>query len=184
MNKENMSEITISLFRDVSKAISNLTPDRALLYLTESAVTVTNSFGALLLSPHEKNNIMVPFVKSFLNSTEEPEISESFLKECYDAFLRIYDDIQVVQEYQQILSEDYPENDVSIWPVTLSGKPQALLVLIKRVHQQDFNEEYRSLSRCFRNYCYTVHLCRGHWYSHYYYNFPGQWQSANRCHRW
>ena len=64
MNKENMNEISVNLFRDIARVISNLTPDRALLYLTESAVTVTNSMGALLLSPHEKSNIMVPFVKS------------------------------------------------------------------------------------------------------------------------
>ena len=71
MNKENMNEISINLFRDISRAVSTLTPDRALLYLTESAVTVTNSMGALLLSPNEKNNIMVPVVKIFLESVVE-----------------------------------------------------------------------------------------------------------------
>ena len=86
MNKDNMSEISISLFRDISKAISNLTPDRALLYLTESAITATNSVGAMLLSPNEKNNIMVPFVKSFLPTKEEPIIGDDFLQECFIYF--------------------------------------------------------------------------------------------------
>ncbi|MBQ3643457.1 MAG: PAS domain-containing protein [Candidatus Riflebacteria bacterium] len=141
MNKENMNEISINLFRDISRAISTLTPDRALLYLTESAVTVTNSMGALLLSPHEKNNIMVPFVKSFLESAEEPFIDESFLKDSFNAFIRIHDNIQVAQEYQHSISESYPENMVSIWAVNLYGKPQALLALIKHPNQPDFNEE-------------------------------------------
>ena len=141
MNKENMSEISISLFRDISKAISNLTPDRALLYLTESAITATNSVGAMILSPHEKNKIMVPFVKSFLHTKEEPVIGDDFLQECFNAFLRIYDDAQVVQEYQHITYEQYPDYYASIWPVNLSGKPQALLVMVKRNNQQDYNEE-------------------------------------------
>ena len=136
-----MNEISINLFRDISRAISTLTPDRALLYLTESAVTVTNSMGALLLSPHEKNNIMVPFVKSFLESAEEPFIDESFLKDSFNAFIRIHDNIQVAQEYQHSISESYPENMVSIWAVNLYGKPQALLALIKHPNQPDFNEE-------------------------------------------
>ena len=136
-----MSEISISLFRDISKAISNLTPDRALLYLTESAITATNSVGAMILSPHEKNKIMVPFVKSFLHTKEEPVIGDDFLQECFNAFLRIYDDAQVVQEYQHITYEQYPDYYASIWPVNLSGKPQALLVMVKRNNQQDYNEE-------------------------------------------
>ena len=141
MNKENIGEISLSLFRDISKAISNLTPDRALLYLTESAITATDSVGAMILSPHEKNNIMVPFVKSFLNTKEEPVIGDDFLQECFNAFLRIYDDIQVVQEYQHITYEQYPDYYASIWPVNLSGKPQALLVMVKRNNQQTYNEE-------------------------------------------
>ena len=141
MNKDNMSEISISLFRDISKAISNLTPDRALLYLTESAITATNSVGAMLLSPNEKNNIMVPFVKSFLPTKEEPIIGDDFLQECFNAFLRIYDDIQVVQEYQHLTYDQYPNYYASIWPVNLSGKPQAMLVMVKRNNQQYYNDE-------------------------------------------
>ncbi|MBP5470155.1 MAG: PAS domain-containing protein [Candidatus Riflebacteria bacterium] len=141
MNKENMSEISLSLFRDISKAISNLTPDRALLYLTESAITATDSVGAMLLSPHEKNNIMVPFVKSFLPTKEEPIIGDDFLQECFNAFLRIYEDIQVVKEYQHITYDQYPNYYASIWPVNLSGKPQALLVMVKRNNQQYYNDE-------------------------------------------
>ena len=141
MNKEYTSENPLTFIRDICKTVSSLTPDRALLYLTECAIEVTNSMGALLLSPHEKNNIMVPFVKSFLNSTVDPEISDVFLKECFNVYLRIHDDIQSAQDFQAIISEEYPNNQVSIWPLTLYGKPQALLVLVKYENQRDFNEE-------------------------------------------
>jgi signal transduction histidine kinase len=141
MNKENSNEITLSLFRDISKAVSNLTPDRALLYLTENAISITNSIGALVLSPHEKNNIMVPFIKSFHNSDEEPEISETFLKDSFNTYLRIYEDIQRSQEYQHIIPDNYPNNYVSILPITLCGKTQALLAMIRSIDQPDFNDE-------------------------------------------
>lgn len=141
MNKENSNEITLSLFRDISKAVSNLTPDRALLYLTENAISITNSIGALVLSPHEKNNIMVPFIKSFHNSDVEPEISETFLKDSFNTYLRIYEDIQRSQEYQHIIPDNYPNNYVSILPITLCGKTQALLAMIRSIDQPDFNDE-------------------------------------------
>lgn len=141
MNKENMTDISVTLFSEISRAISNLTPDRALLFLTESVVSATGSLGALILAPHEKNNIMVPFVKSFQSGTEEPEIDDEFLKECFEAYIRLHDELQNSQDYQHTISENYPEHVVSAWPIVLSGKSQALLVIIKYENQSEFTEE-------------------------------------------
>lgn len=143
MNRENISGISVSLFSDIARAISSLTPDRALLFLTESAVSGTGSMGALLLSPHEKNNSMVPFVKSFQSGIEEPHIDNDFLKECFEAFIRLHDDLQISQDFQPSLSEKYPEERMSIWPVMVSGRPSALLVVMKHGNQPEFTIEQR-----------------------------------------
>lgn len=140
MNTGNLNINSVSLFSDISKAIANLTPDRALLFLTESAASVTGSLGALLLTPHEKNNIMVPFVKSF-QEIEVPEIDNGFLSDCFSAFIRLHDDLQSSQEFQHQICEKYSENTISAWPVMISGKPLALLVMVRDEEMAPINNE-------------------------------------------
>ena len=136
--------IAISLLSEIAQAISHLNPDRALLFLTESAVSVTESAGALLLTPHEKINIMVPFVKSFLESLPEPQINDEFLKECFRTFIRVRDTLQVpgITEYE--ISPRHPIRKMSAWPVMLAGKPVALLIIFKPAERAEFSPEQRS----------------------------------------
>ncbi len=136
--------IAISLLSEIAQAISHLNSDRALLFLTESAVSVTESAGALLLTPHEKNSIMVPLVKSFQENLAEPDITEEFLTDCYDAFfqLRDFTGSGVASEYG--ISERYPIDMFSAWPIMLAGKPVALLIMLKPDGRKLFSDEHRS----------------------------------------
>ena len=142
MDTDKNSVISIGLISEISKAISNLTPDRALLFLTESLVENTDSMGALLLTPDDKNNIMVPFVKSYQNSSDEqPKIDDDFFKDCYNAFLELHDDFQKSQEINHEITDKYLDNTLSIWPVMLAGRPQALLVINRYDNQEELNSE-------------------------------------------
>ncbi len=51
--------ISLSLLRELSQAISHMTPDRAMRVILENAVAATESSGAVLLIPHEKQREMV-----------------------------------------------------------------------------------------------------------------------------
>ncbi|MDD2999731.1 MAG: ATP-binding protein [Candidatus Riflebacteria bacterium] len=144
MGIEQRPVIAISLLSEIAQAISHLTSDRALLFLTESAVSLTESIGALLLTPHEKNSTMIPFIKSFQESAPEPDIRDEFLNDCFSAYLRLRDNMQVsgVSEYE--ISARFSIKKMSAWPVTLSGKPVALLVMFKPAGRVEFSQEQRS----------------------------------------
>jgi len=145
MGIEQKPVIAISLLSEIAQAISHLNPDRALLFLTESAVSVTDSNGALLLTPHEKVNFMVPFVKSFQDSVPEPEIDDDFLKACFTTFINLRDAVlQVPGASEHEISPEYPIKAMSAWPVMLAGKPVALLVMFKPAGRADFSHEHRS----------------------------------------
>lgn len=136
--------IAISLLSEIAQAISHLNSDRALLFLTESAVSVTESAGALLLTPHEKSSIMVPLVKSYQESLNEPPLRDDFLRDCYDAFIRLRDfsGPGLASEYE--ISEKFNLSRYSAWPIMLSGKPVALLIMLKPGNRSEFSEEHRS----------------------------------------
>lgn len=144
MGIEQKPVIAISLLSEIAQAISHLNPDRALLFLTESAVSVTESAGALLLTPHEKINVMVPFVKSFLDSFPEPKISDEFLRDCFKIFISLRDNPQLPASSECEISPNYPIRNRSAWPIMLAGKPVALLVMFKPAACEDFSQEQRS----------------------------------------
>lgn len=144
MGIEQKPVIAISLLSEIAQAISHLNPDRALLFLTESAVSVTESAGALLLTPHEKINVMVPFVKSFLDSFPEPAISDDFLRDCFKIFIRLRDNPQFPAASECEISPNYPIKKQSAWPIMLAGKPVALLIMFKSANYADFSQEQRS----------------------------------------
>ncbi|MGM0601436.1 MAG: ATP-binding protein, partial [Candidatus Rifleibacteriota bacterium] len=143
-NIENKPVIAISLLSEIAQAISHLNSDRALLFLTESAVSVTESSGALLLTPHEKDSIMVPLVKSFQEDFNEPELKEDFFCECYDTFIRLRDLSDLDTSTELEISEKYPITLFSAWPVMLAGKPVALLVMLKTTSQKYYSDEHKS----------------------------------------
>ncbi len=120
--------LALSLLSEIAQAISQLNPDRALLFLTESAVSITESEGAMLMIPHEKNNLMVPFVKSFQKKVCEPQINEDFQKFCYEKFLTINES----SSESKLVELDWelgPENEIAYGEsVFLAGKPVAMLV--------------------------------------------------------
>lgn len=136
--------IAISLLSEIAQAISHLNSDRALLFLTESAVSVTESSGAVLLTPHEKSSLMVPLVKSFQESLREPHLRDDFLRDCYDVFIRLRDySVQsLASEYE--ISDRYSIKHYSAWPIMLAGKPVALLVMFKPSNRASFSDEHRS----------------------------------------
>lgn len=138
----NKPVVAISLLSEMAQAISHLTPDRALLFLTESAVSVTESDGAILLTPHEKNSLMIPFVRSYQKRFEEPTLSESLLKKCYSIFTGISEANGKINSSN--LKEVADFEDMSFWPVMLSGKPVALLVIYKKLTHADFSDEHKS----------------------------------------
>ncbi len=145
MGIEQKPVIAISLLSEIAQAISHLNSDRALLFLTESAVSVTESIGALLLTPHEKVNIMVPFVKSFQQTLPEPVTDDSFLKACFRTFINLRDvSLQVPGASEHEISSVYNIRKMSAWPVMLAGKPVALLVMFKPEGRTDFSQEHRS----------------------------------------
>lgn len=144
MGIEERPVIAISLMSEIAQAISHLNADRAILFLTESAVSVTEAAGALLLTPHEKSNVMMPFVKSFQAAIEEPDIGDEFLHDCFNAFLRVRDNVALHGTTEVEVSEKFSLNHLSAWPVMLSGKPVALLVMFKPDNRADFTREQKS----------------------------------------
>ncbi|GAB4271183.1 MAG: hypothetical protein Kow0029_08600 [Candidatus Rifleibacteriota bacterium] len=136
--------IAISLLSEIAQAISHLNSDRALLFLTESAVSVTESIGAMMLTPHEKSNIMVPLVKSFQEDFPEPPITDEFLKDCYDVFIRLRAMSNSIETCDHEISERYSIVKYSAWPIILSGKPIALLIMFKPENRSEFSEEHKS----------------------------------------
>lgn len=144
MGIEQRPVIAISLLSEIAQAISHLNADRALLFLTESAVSVTEAAGALLLIPHDKSNAMLPFVKSFQASVAEPDIDEEFLADCFSSFLRVRDNVALHGTTELEVSEKFSLNHLSAWPVMLSGKPVALLVMFKPEGRAEFTQEQKS----------------------------------------
>ncbi|MBU1107937.1 MAG: GAF domain-containing protein [Candidatus Riflebacteria bacterium] len=144
MGVEQRPVIAISLLSEIAQAISHLNADRALLFLTESAVSVTESLGALLLTPHEKSNTMIPFVKSFQETSPEPELTNDFFSDCFLVFMRLRDNALGSSATEYEISENYPIKKMSAWPVILSGKPVGLLVMYKPESRSDFSFEHRS----------------------------------------
>jgi PAS domain S-box-containing protein len=144
MGIEQKPVIAISLLSEIAQAISHLNADRALLFLTESAVSITESAGALLLTPHEKGNLMVPFVRSFQESSPEPDINDEFLKACFRTFIRLRDSMIVPGASEHEISPQFPIRKQSAWPVMLAGKPVALLIIFKPTGRSEFSPEQRS----------------------------------------
>lgn len=136
--------IAISLLSEMAQAISHLNPDRALLFLTESAVSVTESDGAVLLAPHEKNSIMVPFVKSFQKDRVDEAITDAFLQEHYQIFQTIRENMANFGTSEYEISPRHTTKDISAWPVMLAGKPIAMLIMFKQMGLNEFSDEHRS----------------------------------------
>jgi PAS domain S-box-containing protein len=143
-NFEQKPLIAISLLSEIAQAISHLNADRALLFLTESAVSITESAGALLLTPHEKNNQMVPLVKSFQEQYSEPDLAEEFFSDCYETFVRLRGFSGQSNSSENEISSRFSIERFSALPIMLAGKPVALLVMLKPEGVTQFSVEQRS----------------------------------------
>lgn len=133
--------ITISMMSEIAQAISHLSPDRALLFLVESAVSVAELDGAVLLVPNEKQNTTICFVKSFRDDFNEPKFNESFHKTCFKIFSKIRDKVVSTRISEISLDKTYGNKNAYAMPVMLSGKPVALLVIIKKADHFPICEE-------------------------------------------
>ena len=84
--------IDISVLNEISQAISHLTPDAALRFLSEKVLKVTRAACTLFLTQHEKSNQMAPFVTTYADSEHESfEQSEVFLKECFKYYIKYHE---------------------------------------------------------------------------------------------
>jgi two-component system, NtrC family, nitrogen regulation sensor histidine kinase GlnL len=132
----------LSLLQEISQAISHLSADRALMFLIESTVSVTEAGGALLLIPHEKLSEMVPLIENLPPGLGRKDWPSSFFAACFRLFL---EGELVPLPLESPLRADL-QLDASIGtalanPVLLGGKPVALLFLFRGAEEGDFSEE-------------------------------------------
>lgn len=116
--------------------------------LTESAVAVADALGAMLLVPHEKNNQMVPFVKSFSEDIPEPVFSQRFYELCFEDFLHVTENLE---RRDNRVPADWHANEtlkMTCWPVILAGKPSALLLVCHAVNDPDLTAVQQNLLEC------------------------------------
>jgi len=137
--------IAISLLREIAQAISHLSPDRAMRFLVDSAVAVTESRGGVLLTPHEKLREMVPMIESLQHEQDRPAWSAVFLGACYKTFLN-----GIMERYSRErplpidLSPGPNAGSALIMPVKLAGKPVALLYIFRHSVDGEFTPEHQS----------------------------------------
>ncbi|HQG28764.1 MAG TPA: GAF domain-containing protein, partial [Candidatus Ozemobacteraceae bacterium] len=135
----------ISLLREIAQAISHLSPDRAMRFLVDSAVAVTESRGGVLLTPHEKLREMVPMIESLQHEQDRPAWSAVFLGACYKTFLN-----GIMERYSRErplpvdLSPSPNAGSALIMPVKLAGKPVALLFIFRHPEDGEFTPEHQS----------------------------------------
>lgn len=145
MSNKQKTVITISMLSEITQAISHFNADQALLFLTEKAVEITESTGALLMTLHEKNSKMVSFIKSFKDSIPEIDFSKSFYSDCFDLFIRLRDNGHNTSTHNFYdISEKCPLNEILIWPVMLSSRPIGLLAMIKPSESNDYSTEQQN----------------------------------------
>jgi len=137
--------IAISLLREIAQAISHLSPDRAMRFLVDSAVAVTESRGAVLLTPHEKLREMVPMIESLQHEQDRPACSGVFLSACYKTFLNgIMERYCGERPLPADLSPGPNAGPALIMPVKLAGKPVALLFIFRHAVDGEFTPEHQS----------------------------------------
>ncbi|HEY9071147.1 MAG TPA: ATP-binding protein [Candidatus Ozemobacteraceae bacterium] len=137
--------IAISLLREIAQAISHLSPDRAMRFLVDSAVAVTESRGAVLLTPHEKLREMVPMIESLPHDHDRPAWTGAFLGSCFRAFHGgIMERYTPDRPLPAELAPGPEAGSVLLMPVKLAGKPVALLFIFRRPADGDFTPEHQS----------------------------------------
>lgn len=137
--------IDISVLNEISQAISHLTPDAALRFLSEKVLKVTRAACTLFLTQHEKSNQMAPFVTTYADSEHESfEQSEVFLKECFKYYIKYH-------ETSSSITNSCVEPAISnfnyrfyAWPVILAGKPIAMLVVASFPDSEEISSETKS----------------------------------------
>jgi len=137
--------IAISLLREIAQAISHLSPDRAMRFLVDSAVAVTEARGAVLLTPHEKLREMVPMIESLTHDHDRSAWSGVFLSACYKTFLS-----GIMERYtpdHPLPKEMAPGPDAGsalVMPGKLAGKPVILLFIFRLPSDGDFTPDHQS----------------------------------------
>lgn len=137
--------IAISLLREIAQAISHLSPDRAMRFLVDSAVAVTEARGAVLLTPHEKLREMVPMIESLQHEQDRTAWSGHFLGACYKTFLN-----GTMERYSREhplppdLAPEMKAESALVMPAKLAGKPVALLFIFRHPEDGEFTPEHQS----------------------------------------
>lgn len=137
--------IAISLVREIAQAISHLSPDRAMRFLVDSAVAITEASGAVLLTPHEKLREMVPMIESIQSEQDRCTWSGAFLGACYKTFLS-----GTMERYsrEHPLPPDFTSGpnaeSALVMPAKLAGKPVALLFIFRRPEAEEFTPDHQS----------------------------------------
>ncbi|MFZ2956883.1 MAG: ATP-binding protein [Candidatus Ozemobacteraceae bacterium] len=141
--------IAISLLREIAQAISHLSPDRALRFLVESAVSVTESRGAVLMTPHEKLREMVPLIEHLPPERNRDLWENHFPASCYNTCYKIFMEGHTLALDPQGIIEMKPEFAAEVghalaMPVRLAGRPMGLLFIFRAPQTTAFNEEHLS----------------------------------------
>jgi|GEM_PF-842628 len=118
------------LLREITKAITHLSPDRSLQFLVESAVSITNSKWAVLLTPHEKLREMVPLIEHLPFDREKYPFPNEFYGACYKIFLegQSLDFNEQEADVAHLTIKDHSGCSLAM-PIQLAGKLVALLFL-------------------------------------------------------
>lgn len=143
--KSNNLVIELSLLREITHAISDLSPDRALLFIVESAVSVTTSRGAIFMKPHEKLSEMVPLVENLPFETDKASWHNGFLSKCFRLFL-VGSLVICEPASTQHQNLELPDavGQALVIPIKLAGKPVALLFIFRGSCDEPYNDNDKS----------------------------------------
>lgn len=141
--------IAISLLREIAQAISHLSPDRALRFLVESAVSVTESRGAVLMTPHEKLREMVPLIENLPPERNRELWETHFPTACYNTCYKIFLEGHTLTldpaGVRDMKAEFAAEVEHALaMPVRLAGRPMGLLFIFRGPGATAFTDEHQS----------------------------------------
>jgi len=136
------SLIAVSLLREIAQAIAQHGPESALRFLVESAVSISEAVGAILLIPHEKSKEMLPVVELIPAEIDRKNFGDNFFSLCYKVYLE--------GSFQYLTSEEIsskiPELQMRLGyslaiPVKLAGKPTGLFFAFGKPDGKPFRKE-------------------------------------------
>ncbi|MBF0410802.1 MAG: PAS domain S-box protein [Candidatus Riflebacteria bacterium] len=137
------------LFFNVSHAMSAMVPDRALSYLVDLSLKHSESAGAVLLTPHEKQKEMVALIENLPANRDRNLWENVFPGSCYQSFYRTFLEGHTFALDSDGIKDLKPEftkeiGSALIVPVIHSGKPIGLFFIFRPPELSPYTEEIQS----------------------------------------